>query len=447
MATYDVKATGAVGDCQTALGLTMHNGSPTLTDPLTRGFFKASDVGKICFGIANSTVQLTGMATIVTFNSVNSVDLSVNAGYDAPAGVQFSWATQLDDDAIIRAFNASLSQSYQSFPGNGVGRGGDILLSMGSYMVSKRIYDAFGLPIGPNLRGEDRLQSNLVLTPNLTIPGDGSPALIRGAGFGARFLDFGIVGPAWAYDYAPNQALCGFENMANLQVENVSAIWLGSLNAYRGGFLFDACSQLYAKNLIIQGATNGSVLQDSQTAKTSGAIFNQCSGSVINPLFSNMWRNLEVRNNASQESLVTDTLLSMFGGLVDEGIDLDECSLNTGARLRASGVTFWGHKAADTYVVAVDGTSSLWLDQCFVSPTNVAVGAPNGIGMRIDAGGEVVASGTIFASATTSPVAIVNNGKFFNGVGNRFYTGASGALVPIDWRAAFSNPGTILRTL
>lgn len=134
------------------------------------------------------------------------------------------------------------------------------------------------------------------------------------------------------------------------------------------------------------------------------------------------WSNVQAGNNGQNWDIggVNDILIS--GGFEDEESNVT-MALTNSQFVRMSNVTMLGATGGADIGITIDGTSSLWMDQCQVEIQSIA----GGVAVSIAAGGKLTAQSSTFGTGnSTTNASITNNGTFFDN-GQNLCTTFSGA--------------------
>jgi hypothetical protein len=428
---FNVKTFGAIGDSQMVFDGACAIGSHVVTSPIA-GPFAPGDVGKIIWLTdASSGATAMPVTTITGFTDAHTVTCAAAATANA-VSCALGWGTQDDTLAFVATFNASIAGMIGGDVGSGPGPG-IIYMPAGGYIVSGRIYrNNFGPQsvIGPSMVGDGRTNTVLLMRPDTTIPGDGSPVLIQNIGYGARLEDFGVVGAYRNFPLALDQDLISLDQTASAVVRRLSLNFMGSL-ADSNAIAFRNSQLLNIEDLTVQNTSAaGSIM--------TAAKFELATGLVKNSIVSNFARNLAVTNNNGRSNAAAPLL--WVGGTIDETFAGTSCQLFNGGQLNVEGALFF---ASPESAIDVDGTSALWISKSNVGRfLNPGLG---GIALGIAAGGKVYSSMTTYRANAPSPISVDNVGTFIDCGGNDYANWNTGAGVPVFWRDAMTHPSQVQR--
>jgi hypothetical protein len=432
MATFDPRNYGALCNGQYVADAVLVTGTNDVTS--ASGKFVAGDVGKTIWvqDWADPTLSNLAQTTIASYVSATHVTTTINAAHGTNSGKCY-WGHD-DTAAFVAAVAAAVA----------VGRPQTVVVPNAASIVTGRIYNYSG-SVPPNLIGEQLGWSQLMLSPNITIPGDGTGVLIQCAGGGVRFQDFTLWGSGHLWPFLAGQALVDIRDTGFPTVEGVEILEALAPAESNSMLSFRNCSDIiYRRNplYIVNGTGGGSQM--------TGVKFDQSNGSIIAPYFSNLWRSMTVTRNAfgrdgnCGNGNPYGPQLSVYGGFSDETPGPVTIDVSNGGHLNIDGMQAWVKAdipANLTHSLAVDGTSKAWISKCCLGPWGA--GGNGGRGLRVDAGGEVRAAMTTFrCSSTANDISVTNDGLFIDLGGNDFKnsgTAANGPSLSVPRGGAFKN--------
>jgi hypothetical protein len=401
--------------------------------------FTPSSVGKTIWVTSSFGIQLD-QSTITAYVSPSQVTVS-GVGRGAATGLPSfcAWGTD-DTAAYIAAYNAGVSPTVQN----------TISVPGGFSLISSRFYDCTsGIP--PNLIGLSGNYSTLLVSPNLTIPNDNSGALIRCACAGATFRDVTLFGPTSMYALSATQAVFELRSASFTIIDNVQMLQFGSPTANTYMLSVLGSTRLRMNRF---SAYQASVYGIATSSLIIGARFNWASGIVQDIYASNIYQGVDVAAIVSRDGVGLNgrggAMLNFQGGWLDECSNFANFYVHNGAEVNIDGMEVWttATSGVSSAAVVVDGTSRAYIVNSALGPYSQGDHGPNYMGLIINTGGQVRASGTTFHnSKIANNLSIDNQGKFYDLGGNDCKNASAGGLlaaVPVPCNTAFTNPGTVM---
>jgi hypothetical protein len=432
MANFNPRSYGAAVDGQQVFDAVTTPGGTHVTS--ASGLFVVGDVGKaIWVTVPNGAV--IPQTTIASFVSPNEVVVTSGASLSlAGSGQRCVWGTD-DTAAFVSAYNAAVSPITQN----------TVIVPGGQSLISGRIYNCTG-GIPPNLVGEAGVYSVLLVSPSLTIPGDGTAPIVNARVGGALFKDMTLWGPSSMYTAAANnQSLLDFVGASYSVLENIQMLQFGCTNATTNMIRFKNCSSVRlteVETYTTFGTANGSQM--------TGILLDGTTGLAIQTYGSNVWRSVAVTNNMARDGIAGHGApLTFIGNWLDECGSAANFDVFNNGEVNIVSMNMWTTtiSGVTSGALHVDGTSRAYVTDCSLGPYNAGNHGPIYAGLVIEPGGEVRASGTTFhCSSLSNNISVDNRGKFFDLGGNDYKNaGAGGAGVPVYWRTAFTNPNNVFR--
>jgi len=434
MSIFNVKD---YGNAETGRAGVVLNAGMTLASPndvtSASNPWTAGDVGKKIY-IGGNVSPFTPVfplagATITAFISAGHIQVD-GPGTTATFVNGSCWWGQDDSQAFIDA------KADAAADVNGVGT---VFVPTGNYIIRQRIFNG----AGQNFVGQSKESVQLLVATDFDAPADGNGAVIESNGDGAEITGFTLRGSKCIdKDFSDGQAFVRLRGTSGYY-HDFNLRGVGSSGGNTRGVDFKDCALLRAANIYCQ--IDPSLGYDS--SNLTGVRFYNSYGVVENLLSSNFTlRNLLVTENAIGTGGLSGPagILQFVGGLIDENTTGGNFSveiLSHGA-LSAVGWTAWTNgDSVNGYAVHVDGTSQLILANADLGPFQIS-----GRGaLKLDAGGECRANGTIFRAGGAQSVSVANAGKFVDSPTNRYRHVVAGAFADVNWRSALSSPTTVWR--
>ena len=441
-------AYGGKGDCVFLNNGVMTNGSANL---FSIGFpFSVSDVGKKVYVVGHPTtaqIGTTGVGTIVAFVDAQNVTLSAVANYSSAPHSQVVYGTD-DTAAFLLAYTAAATLAppvYKSIFGT---TQGVVYAPAGGYWVSSRFYDGSGSSVPPGFMGDGPDATSIFPSPDCTIPGDGSPVLMRlNGGFGMRIGGFGLAGPNKFWSMQAGQSLIECSGSQRLKMQDITAN--GFASVLGGQFMkFSGCQSMTLNDFHLQ-ISAGSFAQSGSNL-LDGMYLTGTNGDINNCINSDWYRCYVIEKNPSRvggeitpQGFFGGPMLNINGGTTDDPISGIGVVMQNYGYANFNNTCIWGQDLAGIPALQVDGTSKIWLNS-----TDCGMYTPaqrQAYAITIAAGGDVYASMSTIRGDRLDDKNVVNDGNFHDAGGNVFMSAKTGHNLPISWRSSFTRPNGVIR--